>query len=324
MARRVPLARIIVPDEAKLLRMRRVIEVAVGYKEVGGRRTRRLCVALFVSRKLSRVRKADRIPSSARILVPAGRRLYRERRVPTDVISMPWLAEHSGGGHDRFFEDEIPCGAGIKATGGDLGTLGWVVRDKADGSDLILSAAHVLFPGSKINRSSGKRKRIIRQPSASQKKIGKGLRRAMNEFDEVLELDAAVATIAAAPRQLVRRFASTGVPKPAGTLREVDLRPGLRVHHSGARSGFGVGEASHCSTGDCGVTPPQTIIIRRPDGVTKAPSKRGDSGALWLSREDDVTANKLVGLNYEGNGHDFSLVIPIWRILDHGRLNIQL
>jgi hypothetical protein len=141
----LPLHKVVIADAARLMKWPDVHYLELGWKEVDGRVTRRLSVKLHVTRKTDDLAPHERLPKSAKILVPTRAGQYTQRRVPLDVV---WHAPATLVASSADFVNPIGGGALIGVPGGDVGTYTGVVRD-ASGKRFHLTAGHVVqqFPG---------------------------------------------------------------------------------------------------------------------------------------------------------------------------------
>src|SRR5215472_2887540 len=76
----------VVLDHHMLSCMPNVERVELGWKERDGKITGRMAVKIYVSEKKADIAEEERIPKTARVLVPAGKGIYKMRRIPTDVV----------------------------------------------------------------------------------------------------------------------------------------------------------------------------------------------------------------------------------------------
>ena len=116
----------------RLWARRGVTGVAVGYKLVGGRRTKRLAIRVFVEKKLER-----------ELLSPGELLPERLEGVEVDVIEAVFALQN---GSDIRRERHDPLVGGISVGHVDItaGTLGVSTFDNESGKDMILSNWHVL------------------------------------------------------------------------------------------------------------------------------------------------------------------------------------
>jgi hypothetical protein len=132
----------VVVDREKLSAVPGVVAVAVGFKERGGRVTRRVAVKIYVTRKRAKVAKAQRVPKSTLVVVPGRGQRTRRLRVPTDVIRLAPI-ELCAGPSDVW--TPVPGGAYLWGTG--PGTFACRVRD-AHGNTRGLSVSHLFVNAS--------------------------------------------------------------------------------------------------------------------------------------------------------------------------------
>jgi hypothetical protein len=72
----------VIADYATLRNWPGVQRIGLGLKEVKGRLTKRYCVKIYVARKGDLMNQAERLPAKARVLLPAGRGMFKTRWVP--------------------------------------------------------------------------------------------------------------------------------------------------------------------------------------------------------------------------------------------------
>src|ERR1035437_991678 len=77
----------VIADYATLRHWPGVQRIGLGLKEVKGRLTRRYCVKIYVPRKGDLPNQAELLPARARVLLPAGRGMFKTRWAPTDVVT---------------------------------------------------------------------------------------------------------------------------------------------------------------------------------------------------------------------------------------------
>jgi hypothetical protein len=118
-----------VKHEKEIMKRKNVVGVGVGHRMTHGSPTEELCIRVYVEKKLpkSKLSKADLIPS-------------KFGSVRTDIVEVGKIIQYGYTGKHR------------PAHGGDsighfnisAGTLGYLFRDKTDGSTVVLSNNHIL------------------------------------------------------------------------------------------------------------------------------------------------------------------------------------
>lgn len=130
-------------DETALLSYPNVERVATGWKERDGLVTRRYSVKIYVREKQENPAEGAWLPRTARVLVPAGKGLYRVRRIPTDVV---WYAPASFCALPTDLMNPVLSGGELGAQASNVGTYACMVRDSA-GQTFALTAGHVVSGG---------------------------------------------------------------------------------------------------------------------------------------------------------------------------------
>lgn len=182
-----------------------------------------------------------------------------------------------------------------------IGTLGCVVFDKNTNKPLGLTNRHILKKrrGFSVIQPSGKRRS---EEYVIGKILRKGGRGQSNDF-AVFELDLN-------NRDYDRDNSIFGLNGLISSM--IDPAEGMKVQKVGQRTGrtFGIIESIKS----------QTIIIKpNPDKFNEEISDGGDSGALWVTDEDNF---KAVGLHRAGepsklnSSKDMAFAIPIKRVMN--------
>jgi hypothetical protein len=133
----------IIVDHEKLLKWPDVHRVVLGWKEKGGKLTRKVAVKIYVGKKIrsrKQLQPERLLPATTRILVPIGRDLYKSRRVPTDVV---WHAEPKFCGSPTDLLNPIEGGAWLGVPAHEAGTFACMVADPS-GRSFALTAGHVV------------------------------------------------------------------------------------------------------------------------------------------------------------------------------------
>src|SRR5215471_11559570 len=123
--------------------MPNVERVELGWKERDGKITGRMAVKIYVLEKKADIADGERIPKTARVLVPAGKGIYKMRRIPTDVVwhaPAEFLAAPMPSPGD--FLNPAPGGASIGVPPEFPGSFGCLVVDR-QGRTFAITAGHV-------------------------------------------------------------------------------------------------------------------------------------------------------------------------------------
>ena len=123
---------------AELMQIPGVVGVGIGLKESGGELTDQICFRVYVWEKKS----PGEVPAQHR--VPA-----RSQGFPTDVLKIYNLKPNEGFVEMRDLSEHRPLTGGVvifTKTCQDGGTLGWFATKVSDGSNVVLTNAHVLWP----------------------------------------------------------------------------------------------------------------------------------------------------------------------------------
>jgi len=124
---------------AELMQIPGVVGVGIGLKEIGGEPTDQICFRVYVWEKKS--------PGE----VPAEHRVPAESHgFPTDVLKVYNLKPNEGFVEIRDATEHRPLTGGVAIftkTFEDGGTLGWFATTVPGGANVVLTNAHVLWPG---------------------------------------------------------------------------------------------------------------------------------------------------------------------------------
>ncbi|MDX3538024.1 hypothetical protein PV721_27475 [Streptomyces sp. MB09-01] len=249
-----------------------VIGLGVGLEEAEGRRTGKVAVIVYVSRKLpeAQLRADEILPEEI-------------EGVPVDVVEAefkPDVESGSGRSHNPLvggISIGVSCG-GISS--GGYGTLGGAFFDDVTGEDVILSNWHVLLAacqGVEVN-----------QPGTTG---GGSLVARVHQAVITDRVDAAAARLTG-HRFLLPELLGLGRISGIGTPLL-----GKIVRKTGATTGVTTGEIAEIDcdfdlTYDNGLTVNfrDQIFVKTLDGVI---GDEGDSGSLWVDE-----ANRVIGLHF--------------------------
>src|SRR5467141_1406472 len=131
----------VITEYLKLMAWPNVERVALGWKERGGKVTRRMSVKIYVTKKTTRLRKEEALPRWTKVLVPIGDGLYKTQRVPTDVV---WHAPAKFCAAPGDFLNPVAGGALLGVPGSEAGTFACMVMNQA-GQQFALTAGHVIL-----------------------------------------------------------------------------------------------------------------------------------------------------------------------------------
>ncbi len=260
----------------KIFKKANVVGMGVGIKIKGGKPTGRLCLKVYVQKKIGKEKlsKSDIVPPHV-------------GRIQTDV-------EEVGVIKPLAFTQRMrpaPPGVSIGHYKITAGTLGCIVKDARTGQPMILSNNHVL-----ANSNAGKKGDAVIQPGAADggkiktDKIGELERWVQIKFKSAPNaVDCALARALNA-KDVKPEILGNGAPK--GTAA---ARLGLVVQKTGRTTEFTMGKVRDVSA---------TVKIPYPGGVavfvnqilTSAMSQGGDSGSLVTDQK-----NRAVGLLFEGS-----------------------
>jgi hypothetical protein len=287
---------------ARLAAHPNVVGVGVGYELAGGRRTGRVCIRVYVRKKLP---KAS-LPADA--VLPDS-----IEGVPIDVIEdefvlqqAPTVAIDDHRRRQLFMVGGISIG---NLVAGGSGTLGISVFDNRTGRELILSNWHVL-----CRRADCQVGEAIIQPGqgggdagTSRDIVGRLVRWSLDNVD------------AAVAEPTGQRFLFKEVLEIGRVEASAQPSLGMRVRKSGRTTGLTEGTIADVSA-DINTPgyPSGTITFHSQivvEGTTTVTDK-GDSGSVFVDDDDRV-----VGLLYAGSGQR-ALANPIDAVL--AALDIKL
>ncbi|MEV0177071.1 hypothetical protein AB0I00_38960 [Streptomyces sp. NPDC050803] len=269
-------------DAAERLRTYpRVTGVGVGLKLIGGVRTDRVAIRVYVERKLpeSELATADILPREI-------------EGIPVDVIEARFHVHGAPSDIDEHRARHNPMIGGISIGNevmGGSGTLGGSVFDRHTQQDLILSNWHVLC-GSPVCQPG----ETIIQPGTGGGDTGTGadVVGLLHRFALTDEVDGAVAVLSGHRfllRELLEQGSFAGMADPV---------LGGEVRKSGRTSGATSAVVTDVSAEvDVRGYPQGTLRFRNQIVIENTdPSLPGDSGSLWIDG-----ASRVVGLNFAGS-----------------------
>ncbi len=272
-----------------LLKKANVVGVGIGEKITGGLPVGRLCLKVYVEKKLkkSRLAKSDLVPQKLSQIETDVEEVGKIKPLANTARMRPALGGSSIGHY--------------KIT---AGTLGCMVRDKKTGRSFILSNNHVL-----ANSNSAKKGDIIIQPGAADG--GKAPEDKIAELERWIKIDFTdvgnlVDSSLAAPvsEEVVKpEIASIGAPRGVSKAR---LK--MIVQKSGRTTGHTFGEIKDVSA-TMKISYGRKSALFRSQIVTTAMSQGGDSGSLVLDQK-----NRAVGLLFAGSDR-VTLCNPIQEVL---------
>lgn len=291
---------------AQLLKIPHVTAVGLGGRETGGRSTGEIAIKVFVDRK----KPAGDVPAEERI--PAA-----FEGVPTDVLEMgsvrrtelvPGVTHPAGMLPDINPYDPLRGGVSLSVEGKvGIGTIGCILRDKADGSAIYaLTNHHVVAVKDKLSRS-----RRVSHPSLFEDLVfkftpGSAIGIVAEGVDEPI-VDAAVVRLDPGTRWLPC-VTQAGFLRGTHDLTLDDVRNNdYNVRKRGAATKY-TGGVIACIEGECLELSSETQIGKfvrkknifiRPHPVPSDPvpqaffSYEGDSGSVLVNDNNEV-----VGLLY--------------------------
>jgi hypothetical protein len=133
----------VITDKETFFKWPNVKHVTLGWKEKGGKVTRRIAVKIYVTKKVRNLKKLSKdevLPSTAQVLIPIGNGLYKSKRVPTDVV---WHAPAKLCGSPGDFLNPIEGGAWVAVPAHEAGTYACMVADQV-GRPFAVTAGHVV------------------------------------------------------------------------------------------------------------------------------------------------------------------------------------
>jgi S1-C subfamily serine protease len=286
---RQAIERVLEQSREGLLKKANVVGVGIGEKTTGGLPVGRLCLKVYVEKKLekSRLAKSDLVP-------------LKLSQVETDVEEVGKIKAHGFIGRMRPALGGVSIGH-YKIT---AGTLGCLVRDKQTGRGLILSNNHVL-----ANSNAAKKGDIIIQPGAADG--GKVPKDKLAELERWIEIDfkdvgnlVDCALAAPVSEEVVKpEIASIGLPRGVS-----QAQPKMMVQKSGRTTGHTFGEIKDVSA-TMRISYGRKAALFRNQILTTAMSQGGDSGSLVLDQK-----KRAVGLLFAGSDR-VTLCNPIQEVL---------
>lgn len=281
--------RVLEQSREELLKKANVVGVGIGEKITGGLPVGRLCLKVYVEKKLKKtlLAKSDLVPQKL-------------SQIETDVEEVGKIKPLANTARIRPALGGVSIGH-YKIT---AGTLGCLVKDKKTGRSFILSNNHVL-----ANSNGAKKGDIIIQPGAAdggkvpEDKIANLERWIEIDFTDVGNL---VDSSLAAPvsEEVVKpEIASIGVPRGVSKAR---LK--MIVQKSGRTTGHTFGEIKDVSA-TMRISYGRKSALFRNQILTTAMSQGGDSGSLVLDQK-----NRAVGLLFAGSNL-VTLCNPIQEVL---------
>ena len=271
------ISRVLKQSETKLLKKSNVVGVGIGEKITDGKRTGRVCLKVYVEKKIAK----EKLSGSD--LVPS---LISD--VETDVIEVGKIRPLAS---NRQRSRPALGGVSIGHFKITAGTLGCLVKDKKTGKTMILSNNHVL-----ANSNLGKKGDAILQPGAADG--GKNPKDKIAELERWVKIgfgkkantaDAAVA-LPFNEKDVSPEISSIGIPK--GTAKG---KIGLIVQKTGRTTDHTLGEIKDVSATVRIDYDGQTALYRNQI-MTSAMSQGGDSGSLILDQK-----RRAVGLLFAGS-----------------------
>ena len=264
--------------------------VGIGYKKVGGKKTKELALVLHVYKKvpIEELQPSRRLPTEFSFL---SRREKERITIPTDVREViPPIPEVKCADCDVDFEDRVrpvPGGFSIGLSGVPGGTIGGYVWDNNTEQIVFISNEHVL--GSNGGDA-------VIQPSASD-----GGSSPADDFGSVIRSGALDATIASVDDSddMVPKIECSGPAVYEITDPAIDME----VEKVGQTTGLtcGVVDLIDYDSGHYGSH--DDIWI---DGNGSDFSQGGDSGSLYVEMNppDDQDWKRIVGIHWGGSGND--------------------
>lgn len=126
-----------------LMQIPGVVGVGIGLKEIGGALTDQICFRAYVWEKkgVGEVSSAERVPAQV-------------QGFPTDVLKVYSVTPNEGFVERKDESEHRPLTAGVAISTksvtqkeNDFGTLGWFATTVPGGENVVLTCAHVLWPG---------------------------------------------------------------------------------------------------------------------------------------------------------------------------------
>jgi len=272
-------------EEEKLLALKGVVGVSLGFKVKDGKKTSILCIRILVKKKRGRLWMKL---FSLEAMVPESIGGF-----PTDVVEVG-LVEALQKRTDKW--RPAPGGVSVGHKAITAGTLGGLVKDRATSKIMILSNNHVLANSDMTNNQTAYKGDSILQPGKYDKgsdptdRIAK-LERwiEINPFG-ANEVDCAVA-IPLSESDVDSTILEIG--KVAGVIEPA---LGMAVQKSGRTTGLTKGEITDLNATIRVQYPGGYIVTFKGQLLTGSMLQGGDSGSLLLDSD-----RKLVGLGFAGS-----------------------
>lgn len=278
----------VVVDRETLLAKPGVMAVGIGFKERGGRVTRRIAVKIYVARKRRKVSDFHRLPKSTLISVPGRGKRPRRLRVPTDVVRLAPVALCV-----TPTDLLTPAPSGAYLWGTAPGTCTCRVRD-ASGATLGLSVAHLF--GDNVGDVAANRR--VRQPRYVPPGLPAGTTTSLGlttggHYGNVNDAFVDYVLFTVDPRGATS-VPLDGLSAPAGVMSSASITGTLRVTKYGATTLRTYGElVTHVPSVDVnGLVVLNVYEFRSSDA--NAFADLGDSGALVVSTQPG-SAGRVVG-----------------------------
>jgi hypothetical protein len=308
-------AEAVIVDYNRFLHWPGVEGLGIGIKEVQGDLGKKYCVKLYVRKKGDLAHPTHHLPAKARVLLPAGRGMYRMRWIPTDVIEAPTAVRSA---NPVRAGDQV----GVLKGGGltEVGTLTFIGTDPG-GAALCLTAGHVISD----EEGSVPVGVLVNQPAH----LPPGgdpddvvLGSASDGFVGPQPITQAYVDWALVTVQSGRQTDGNAARDPSFTFTKTRLSESAIVNGQligemlGAQTGVkttGNFSATRDLTLQSGEVLHKVIEFKSPDGSTIA--RTGDSGALMVSRTTG-SEGKIIGMVCAANDPPDSrvYVYPLSRV----------
>ena len=283
-------------NEGKLLEKSNVVGIGIGEKVKGGFPQGRLCLKVYVEKKLiaKKLARNELIPREI-------------SRVETDVEEVGKIVAQGNSGRYR----PAPGGASLGHYKITAGTLGCLVKDKKSGKVFILSNNHVL-----ANSNNAKKGDPILQPGPYDG--GKKPKDIIGYLENWIEIGFSkeanlIVSALARPKNtsdVKPEIMMIGLPK--GVTR---AKLGMPIQKSGRTTGYTTGKVKDISA-SVKVNYDNKVALFRNQILTTNMSQGGDSGSLVLDMK-----KRAVGLLFAGS-ELVTILNPIATVFN--LLNIQL
>lgn len=271
------LSKLLKQNESRLLKKPNVVGVGIGEKIKDGKRTGRICLKVYVEKKILKEKLSKEALVPPLIL-----------GVETDVIEVGKIRPLT---LNRQKNRPALGGASIGHYKITAGTLGCLVKDKKTGKTMILSNNHVL-----ANSNTAKKKDAILQPGVAdggknpKDKIAELMRWVKIGFGKKANTADAAVALPLSEEDVSPEISSIGIPK--GTAQG---KVGLIVQKTGRTTDHTLGEIKDVSATVRIDYDGQTALFRNQI-MTSAMSQGGDSGSLILDQK-----RRAVGLLFAGS-----------------------